>query len=165
MVGRHRWREEWEIPMDPLTVAAGAVALLTPYLSKAAEQFAGEAGKAAWAKAQSLFGKLKAAFARAPGGKDVVARFESAPKDSKDEMESVLGERLQQDRVLLEEVAATLAEVKRLGPVVKVVQTIEEAEDVVGVRARRLSGQATVDVRQDMDRAKNVIGAQFDEIS
>jgi hypothetical protein len=151
--------------MDPLNVAAGAVALLTPYLSRAAEQFAGEAGKAAWARAQALFGRLKAVFAAAPGEEDVVGRFEQAPEDSKDEMEFVLGERLQQDRVLLEEVAATLAEVKRLGPVVEIVQKIEEAEDVVGIRARRLRGQATLHVSQDMNRAKNVTGAQFDEIN
>ena len=31
--------------MDPATIAASADALLAPYLKKAAEEFAGEAGK------------------------------------------------------------------------------------------------------------------------
>src|SRR5438309_1809452 len=53
--------------MDPATIGASVVALLVPYLKKAAEEFAGEAGKGAATfvkeKAQALWHRLRAGFA------------------------------------------------------------------------------------------------------
>ena len=49
------------------------------------------------------------------------------------------------------------------GANVKVVQRMTEAEQLVGVKARRLA-RGNVDVTQEVDKAKKVTGAEFDEI-
>jgi hypothetical protein len=41
--------------MDPLALANGLIALFTPMLNKASEEFAGQAGKAVFEKARALF--------------------------------------------------------------------------------------------------------------
>ena len=56
--------------MDPATIAASLVALLAPFLKKAAEEFAGEAGKGAASfvqdKAKALWQRLR--IVAEPGG-------------------------------------------------------------------------------------------------
>ena len=52
--------------MDPVSIAAGVGALLAPYLKKAAEEFAGEAGKYVQEKAKGLWEKLRAKFESDP---------------------------------------------------------------------------------------------------
>ena len=148
--------------MDPVTLAAGAIALLTPYLAKAGAEFAGEAGKAAWGLASRLLGRLRSAVTGKPQEQEALEAFSSEPAGSAAKTQEMLEGVLKADPELAREVEHILQEVKRLGPAVSVVQQIKKAEDVAGVKARRIRS-GSVEVKQDVEEAKNVTGAQFED--
>jgi hypothetical protein len=145
------------------TIAAGAIALLTPYIARAAGEFAGEAGKAAWQLAEQLFRRLRTAAVGHPSASRSLDEFEQSPERSRAETQEALQGLLEGDPKLAKEVVGILDQVKSLGPAVLVTQRIKEAEDVVGLKARRLN-RGSVDVQQEMDRGNRVIGAEIDEI-
>lgn len=149
--------------MDPTTLAAGAVALLSPYLSRAATDFAGQAGKAAWELAGSLLERLRSAVQGRPTEQRALDDLARNP-EAVDPALRALQALFENDPSLAAEVAGILAEVKRLGPHVLVTQRIKDAEEVVGVKAKRVRGTASVDVAQDMDKARRVVGAELDEL-
>ena len=68
--------------MDPVTLASSAVALLSPYLGKAAEKFADAAGQAAWKKAGELYDALKKRLAPHPAASEALSDFESQPQST-----------------------------------------------------------------------------------
>lgn len=149
--------------MDPATIAASAAALLAPYLKKAAEDFVGEAGNYVQEKAKLLWQKLRAKLDGDPPAKEALDRFEADPGAHGEAFQAKLEEKIAQDPPLSDELSSELAEIKRNAPYVRVVQKMGEAEDLVGVKAKRLK-RGTVDVTQDVDKAKNVTGGEFDEI-
>ncbi|WP_341679088.1 hypothetical protein [Niveibacterium sp. SC-1] len=67
--------------MDPVTLAGTAVAVLAPYLGKAAEKFAGAAGDAAWKKAGEFYDALKTRLAGHPGAADALTDLAATPAD------------------------------------------------------------------------------------
>jgi hypothetical protein len=161
--------------MDPATIAASVVALLVPYLKKATEEFAGEAGKFAGEagkgaalfvqeKAKALCERLRSKFASDTPAVETFNRFASDPDAHKGEMETQLASKLIDDKPLQDELAAALAEVKRAAPQIRVVQKMKEAEAVVGLRAKRMT-RGTAEVTQEIEKAKNTTGIEFDEIS
>ncbi len=121
--------------MDPISLAAGAVALLSPYLARASAEFAGAAGKAAWGLAGRLFDRLKNAVADKPVEHSALENLSREPEKAAPAAQAALQTLFATDTSLAEEVAGLLAEVKRLGPQVLVTQRIKEAEDIVGVKA------------------------------
>ncbi len=153
--------------MEPATIAASLVALLAPYLKKAAEEFAGEAGKGVATfvqeKAKALWERLRAGFAGNAPAIQVLDRFAADPDAHRDEVEVQLAGKLAQDRPLQEELAATLAEIKRAAPEIRVVQKMKEAEAVVGLKAKRMN-RGTAGVTQEIDKAKGTTGVEIDEI-
>ena len=150
--------------MDPATIAASVAALLAPYLKQAGEDFVGEAGKFVQGRAKVLWQKLRARLEGEPQGKVVLDQFEKDPEAHSDDFKATLEQKMAQDKTLSDEVSAEVAEIKRKAPYVRVVQQMKEAEDVVGVRAKRLKS-GTVDVRQVVEgRAKGLTGADVDEI-
>jgi hypothetical protein len=149
--------------MDPLTIAAGAVALLSPVVKKAMEEFAGDAGKAIWEKAKGLFARLRRSLAGEPAAEEALGKFERDPEGGKADLQARLKERFERDEALRKEVEEVLKDIKRTGPDVRVVQRVKEAEDVVGIEAKRMS-RGSAEVEQEMDRARGVTGAKFDEI-
>lgn len=149
--------------MDPVSIAAGVGALLAPYLKKAAEEFAGEAGKYAQEKAKALWEKLRAKFESDPPAEKTLERFEADPDGARSDFEAQVKKKAEEDPSLRDELAQALAEVKRQAPHVKVVQRIKEAEELTGVEARRLT-RGTVDVTQEIDKGKKVTGVKLDEI-
>jgi hypothetical protein len=146
--------------MDPVTLAAAAVALLGPYIARTGAEFAGEAGKAAWALAGRLLTRLRDAL----NGDEAFDEFERQPDQAAPAAQVAIQRLLERDRELAAEVAALLEDVKRLGPHVLVTQRIRDAEDVVGLQARSVRGSASVDVQQDMVQGRRIVGAQFDEL-
>jgi hypothetical protein len=149
--------------MDPITIAAGAVALLAPFVRQAGEEFAGEAGKVVWEKTRTLLSRLKTRLAGDRVAAQTVERFQRDPDIATDDMQSVLEERLASDPRLLKEIGELLAEVKQAGPQVTVVQRVKEAERLVGVEGGRLK-QGRIDVTQESDRASDTTGVKLDEI-
>lgn len=149
--------------MDPVSIAAGVGALLAPYLKKAAEEFAGEAGKYVQEKAKGLWEKLRAKFEGDPPAEKTLERFEADPEGARPDFEAQLEKKVTEDPSLRDELAQALAELKRQAPYVRVVQRLKEAEEVTGVEARRLA-RGTVDVTQDLEKGKKVVGVKLDEI-
>jgi hypothetical protein len=153
--------------MDPSTVAASLVTLLAPYLGKAAMEFAGEAGKQAQTfvqeRAKALWERLRLAFADDAHSAETLDRFASDPDTHKEEVEARVADRLTRDKPLQDELATGLKEIKQAAPQIRVVQQMKEAEAVVGLKVRRMT-RGTAEVTQVFDSAKNVTGAELDEI-
>jgi hypothetical protein len=149
--------------MDPATIAASVAALLAPYLRKAGEDFVGEAGKFVQEKAKVLWQKLRAKLDGDPPAKVVLDRFEKDPEAHAGEFKATIEEKITDDKPLSDEISADVAEIKRKAPYLRVVQQMTEAEGVVGAKAKRLKS-GTVDVSQVIKKAKNVTGAELDEI-
>ena len=149
--------------MDPVTIAAGVFALLSPLLARAAGEFAGEAGAAAWRLAERAMGLFRRASASDPAATKSLDEFEKNPEEAGSAAQSTLLALLEGNPQLAHEVAEILAEVKSLGPTVAVTQRITEAEDVVGLKASRLN-RGEVDVVQEIDKATKVVGVELGEI-
>lgn len=150
--------------MDVATIAAGAAVLLTPYVKKAAEEFAGEAGRAVWGVAQRLHARLRRAFGGDDPAAEVLDRYDDEPEATQDELVGLLKERLAADPALAAEVAESLAEAKRAGSTVHVVQKVIEAERVVGAEVGRIRGDRSLRVEQDVQKSKDVLGVRIDEL-
>lgn len=149
--------------MDPLTIAAAAGALFAPYFKAAAEAFAGEAGRYVHGKVKEMWDRLRARVAGDPQAAAALDRFERDPDRARPELEALVEKQAAADPALRDELAEALAEIKRQAPTVKVVQQMTEAEELVGVKARRLA-RGSVDVTQEVDKATKVTGAELDEI-
>jgi hypothetical protein len=145
--------------MDPASIAAAAVALLGPLVKQVGDEFAGEAGRAVWAKAESLLDRLRGAFA----GEQTVEQFERDPDAEGERFAAALRERLETDEALREQVAALLGEAKQAGPEVRVVQRMKAAEDVVGAEAKRVR-RGRLSVEQEADVARGMTGVKLDEL-
>ena len=154
--------------MDPVTLTAGLAALLAPFLKKAAEKFAdeagSEAGKFVLEKAQTLWEKLRVTFAGDRSGEQALEQFKTDPDAQLDTFQEKVSLRLARDPALAEELAALLAEVKRGAPRLQVVQEIESAERMVGVKARHLGAKASIEVTQKAKQVGEAIGVEIDEM-
>jgi hypothetical protein len=149
--------------MDPASIAAALGALPVPFLKKAAEDFAGEAGKYVQGRAKTLWERIRSRLEGDPTAKETLDDFAADPEGRKKEFEAVVGGRVAEDASLRDELAAALAEIQRQAPHVTVVQRMKEAEKLTGVEARAFR-RGTVEVTQEVESAKDVHGAKFDEI-
>lgn len=149
--------------MDPVTIAAAVGALFAPYFTRAAEAFAGEAGKHVHGKAKDMWEKLRARVGGDQQAAATLDRFEIDPDGARTELEMLVEKQAAADTTLRDELAEALAEIKREAPNVKVVQRVKEAEEAVALKARKLA-RGSLDVAQDVDKAKNVVGVEIDEI-
>ena len=149
--------------MDPVTIAAAVGALFAPYFKKAAEAFAGEAGKYVHGKVKDMWETLRARVAGDPQAAAALDRFERDPDGAQPELEALVEKQAAADIALRDELAEALAEIKRQAPNVKVVQRVKEAEEAVALKARRLA-RGNVDVTQEADKVKKAIAAEIDEI-
>lgn len=145
--------------MDPATagVVSSVIAVLMPYVSKGAEEFAHLVGQAAFEKVKGLYETLKARWAGDHEASDTLANFEQKPSRYQAALEDILKEKLNQDSALLAELASRL---KDLGPVLNVVQNLKGAEGVVGAQVEELAG-GRVNVAQDIEGGKNIVGAKI----
>ncbi|MER5257145.1 MULTISPECIES: hypothetical protein [unclassified Streptomyces] len=148
--------------MDPLTLATGAVALLTPFLSRAAQDFAGAAGQSAWLKAEELLSRLRARFAGTEH-EGTVEEFADGPQAHTQEMTDLLEAECERDAALREEIERLLNEVKRAAPHIVVVQRMKRMESQVGVRSKKMT-RGDVSVTQESDHAVSGAAVDIDEI-
>jgi hypothetical protein len=149
--------------MDPATIAAGAAALLAPYLKKAGEEFAGEAGKYVQEKARVLWQKIRAKLDGDPPAKVVLDKFEANPDAHAEEFKAKVEEKIGTDKPLADQISADVADVKARAPYVRVVLNITDAERAIGVRAAHLNA-GTVDVTITGGTVKDAIGADIGTI-
>ena len=67
--------------MEPVSVAAGAVAVLAPYLAEAGKAAAGEVGKSTWAGATKLWALLRGKLSR-PEQQAALIDLQAQPLDA-----------------------------------------------------------------------------------
>lgn len=149
--------------MDPVTIAAGVGALLAPYLKKAAEAFAGEAGKYVHERAKGLWEKLRVKLGGDPQAEKALDRFEADPDGARPDFQAQVEKKAAEDPALRDELAQVLADIKRQAPYVKVVLQVKEAEEVTALEAERMT-RGTVDVTMVVETAKKVTGPKIGEI-
>ena len=149
--------------MDPAAIAtltSSVLSVITPYVTKGADEFAKLVGEAAFAKAKTLFAALKQRFSPDKEAADTLARFEEKPQRYQPVLEDILSEKLAKDP----EFAAELdRHIQGMGPVLEVVQRMKQAEGVVGIQANRMAG-GNARVTQEIDTAKQVTGMKIDSI-
>ena len=151
--------------MDFASLAAAAVAALTPYVKDAVEDFAGKAGKLALEKTKALFQRLKDKFSGDGYMAGTLDRFETAEEPDKytSQLEDIVAEAAENDPEFASDVGELVKEIEAAGPSLKVVQKMKKARDVTGIKAREMRS-GTAEVEQDIDDAKNVTGIDIDKI-
>ena len=142
-------------------IAAAAVQILAPVVADSAKKLAGQVSDFALDRVEVLLNRLRARWADKPAAQDTLDRFEKNPERYAPMMEDVLKEEMEADPELAAEVDTF---VKEVGPTLNIVQTMDEGEDVTGVRAGKIHGAAEVNVQQTIKQGRNITGADVDEI-
>src|SRR6266566_7848506 len=148
--------------MDPaiLDLATKAVAVLLPFVTKGAEEFASKVGDAAYEKAKTLLSTLKQRWSGDKEANDSLIRFEQKPERYRLVLEDILQEKLAEDHDLAVQVARLLQEI---GPTLEIIQQMEEGKDIIGLKAREMRN-GRVRVAQDIIKTERVVGAEFDTL-
>jgi hypothetical protein len=141
--------------MDPATLAASAIAILTPYVSKGAKELVETVGQTAYDHAKKLLGTLKARWSADPVASDSLSRFEKKPEIHAPVLQEIVEERLAKDSQLRDEVAQT---VKEVGPKLAILIKMTKGEDVTGLDAESVN--ADVDVKLDIGEGKKIVGVR-----
>lgn len=145
--------------MDPVSIAASVIALLTPFAKKALEEFAGKAGEVVYEKAKSLFEKLRVKLGGDALARGTLERFEKDPGTWGGPLEQVVSEKLLEDPNLTKELSELIQEIEATGPDVSVVIKMKEAKDVVGVEADEMT-RGKVRVTQDIEKGERIVGVK-----
>jgi hypothetical protein len=148
--------------MDPamIDLATKVMAVLLPFVSKSAEEFATQVGDSAYDKAKALLSTIKQKWSRDKEAIETLARFEEKPERYKTVVEDILHEKLVEDHDLATQIARLLQD---MGPTLEVIQRMEEGKNITGLKATEMiRGRARV--AQDITKAEGVIGAEFDTI-
>ncbi len=145
-------------------LTAMAITLVSPYLAKAGEAFAGKAGEAVFDLTSQLWGKLAVAFGKDPESKAVADRFAADPKANEAEMSAALAAQLAANSALRDDIGALLERIRNVGADVKVVQEAEKAGSMVGVRAGTIRDGKTLDIRQKAGDVTEMTGLDVGDL-
>src|SRR5215207_10010697 len=104
------------------SLAANVVAVLGPYVSLGAQEFAKSVGKEAYEKAKSMLATLKARWAGDEEAARALTNFEEKPERYAPVLEDILREKLPQDEELATWLTMLLNE---MGPNLEIVQRME----------------------------------------
>lgn len=148
--------------MDPaiIDVSTKVMAVLLPFVTKGAEEFASKVGDAAYEKAKTLLTVLKQKWSGDKEATESLALFEQKPQRYQTVLEDILQEKLVEDHDLVTQVTRLLQE---MGPTLEIIQQMEEGKDIIGLKAREMrSGR--VRISQDITKAEGARGAEFDTL-
>ena len=146
--------------MDPASLAASAVAILTPYVVKGAKELTEAAGEMAYEKAKQLLGTLKARWSQDPVASDSLSRFEKKPDVHGPALQEIIQEKIEKDPQLAAEVDRT---VKEIGPKLQILVKMAKGTDVTGLKAKTMrSGSA--DVTLDIQEGERIVGGEFENL-
>jgi hypothetical protein len=148
--------------LDPVVIdlTTKIMAVLLPFVSKGAEEFASKVGDAAFEKAKAILATLKQKWSGDKEATETLTRFEAKPERYKTVLEDILQEKLVTDNDLVLKLTRLLQEV---GPSLKIVQQMEEGKNITGLEATQMK-RGAAEIIQDVTRAEGVIGARFDTI-
>jgi hypothetical protein len=142
--------------MDPATIAAAALTILSPYVKDAGRELVKTVGEVTLEKSKALLGWLKDRFAGdAVAAKDL-SRFESDPDKFESGLKSTLEEKAQSDPDFATELKRRVDEI---GPQIAVFQRVKDGKNVVGVDADSIRSGKT-SVTQDAERVDNITGVR-----
>lgn len=142
--------------MDPATIAAAVMTVLTPYLREAGKEALNTAGELALGKAKSLLTLLRERLSGdATAAKDL-SRYESSPEKFEPWLQATLEEKMQADPGLRSELQTRIDELRSE---LQVFQRIKEGTNVVGIEADVAPAKATV--RQEADKVNGITGIRI----
>lgn len=146
--------------MDPaiIDISTKVMAVLIPFVSKGADEFASKVGDVAYEKAKTLLTALKQKWSRDKEATESLLLFEQKPQRYQAVLEDILQEKLTEDQDLAARVVQLLQE---MGPTLEIIQHMEKGKDVIGLKAREMkSGRASI--AQDISQAEGITGAELD---
>jgi hypothetical protein len=141
--------------MDPVTIATAAIAILTPYVKDAGQELVKTVGEIAVQKTKRLLGWLKEQFTGDPVASKDLERFKKDPAAFEPGLKAAITEKAQADPVFAGELKK---QVDEIGPLLNIRVTIDDGEDVLGLKAGKVHG-GKINVDIDMHKGKNVKGA------
>lgn len=141
-------------------LAATVLSVLLPYVTKGGEQFAKEAGKAAFAKVKELFNTLQSGWSDDKEASDALTNFEKKPARYQAPLQEILNEKLAADEKLQSLLSRFVTE---MGPHLEIVQKMKVGKGITGLDADEMtSGTARID--QEMEQGENVVGVKIKRI-
>ncbi|BDA76388.1 hypothetical protein CAL7716_105540 (plasmid) [Calothrix sp. PCC 7716] len=149
--------------MELTTLITALMAVITPFVKKGAEEFAGAAGHNAYDKAKAIFSRLRDRWSNEGDqeASDILKKFEEKPERYEAILKDILSEKLAQDKELFEQLSTLLKSDNT--PNLNIAQNLEEGEDVTGVKANRMN-KGTANINQDIKQGKKITGADIDSI-
>jgi hypothetical protein len=148
--------------MDPaiIDISTKVLAVLLPFVTKGAEEFASKVGDAAYEKAKALLTVLRQKWSGDKEATESLALFEGKPERYKLVLEDILQEKLSEDKDLASELSHLLQE---MGPTLDIIQTIDEGKEITGLKAKEMRG-GSARVTQDIARGERITGAEFETL-
>lgn len=149
--------------MEPVTTSVligSVIALLKPYVSKGAEEFAKTVGKDAYDKTKELFTWLKKRLQSSEESSQLISLFENKPERYEKPLEEVLTQQAQSDPQFEAELREKM---EGTGPMIRVFQRMDEGTKVIGVKAGEIHS-GNFDVQQDIKKGEEITGFQADKV-
>lgn len=106
-------------------LATKAIQVLTPYVKKGFEKFAGDVGEAAANKVKGLFDTITKRFTGDNFASETLKRFEKEPEEYKNYAQKVIEEKLEKDKDFELELEELL---KEIGPIIDVSAEIKQID-------------------------------------
>jgi len=148
--------------MDPViaNLANKVLIILTPYAAKTAKEFVQLIGETGYEKAKNLFNKLRDRWKNDPASSTILENFEEQPEQFKPALQAIISKKLSDDQEFENEISTIIEEI---GPVIEIIQKLEEAENVTGLKAGEVK-RGTISISQEIGKGKNITGANIDRI-
>jgi hypothetical protein len=142
--------------MDPTTIAAAAITILSPYVKDAGKELIKTVGEVTLEKAKGLLAWLKERFAGDPVAAKDLSRFEADPDKFEPSLQATIEEKAQADPAFGVELKKRIDEV---GPQIAVFQRIKDGKNVTGIETDTFrSGKASV--TQEAEKVDNMTGVR-----
>lgn len=147
--------------MDPATIGASVVALLSPYVADAGKQIVKAVGEEGVNKTKELLQWLRQKFAADPAASEQLKDFEQNPEEIAEELEHTVATKARDDQQFMAEITTRM---KELQPVLVIIQKYEDADGLTGLKAKRFSGRTSASVTQEGKKGRNITGGEFEDI-
>ena len=148
--------------MDQIVVdiTKDVIAVLLPFVSKATEEFATQAGDTAYKRAELLWSTLHQKWSKDKEATKALTRFEKEPEQHKSTLEYFLQDRLPNDADLLASLRQILQSKQ---PTLDIHQHMEEGKKITGVRATAIKS-GSINVSQDIKSAEEIVGVDITDL-
>ena len=146
--------------MDPASIGASVIALLTPLAKETMQDFAGMAGDAAAAKAKELREWLRAKLSGDSYATETLERFEAEPETYGGPLQAMITQKVNEEPELADELTSKIEEIERTAPTIAVVQEMQKARNVIGAEIGE-AHDVDISVKQKIGEAEDVTGVKI----